>query len=61
MKLIVSLAALLALTGLAACDPDEQDRILYHEPGTYQGKTDTPLTQEQVRELRGRATLQGRQ
>lgn len=61
MKLAVVFTALVSLAALAACDPDEQDRVLYHEPGTYQGKVDTPLSQEQVRELRGRATLQGRQ
>ncbi|MFC4351560.1 hypothetical protein ACFOW6_08410 [Fodinicurvata halophila] len=60
MKLLTLPAAFLALSVLSACDPDEQDRILYHEPGTYQGKSDSELSQEQVRELQSRVELQGR-
>ena len=51
---VVSLAFL-----LGACDESEQDRILLYKKGTYLGKPDAPLTEEQVDELRQRATLQG--
>ncbi len=44
---------------LGACDESEQGRILRHEKGTYLGKPDTPLTDEQVEKLRQRANLQG--
>lgn len=48
-------AVVLLLTG---CDEAEQDRTLYYQQGEYQGKADTPLTPEQLDELRGRARLQ---
>lgn len=61
MKQLALLAAVLALPVLSACDPDEQNRILYHEAGTYKGNSDSELSQEQVRELQSRLSLQGRQ
>ncbi len=53
-------AAVVALVILlGACDESEQGRILRYEKGTYLGKPDTPLTDEQVEKLRQRANLQG--
>jgi hypothetical protein len=43
---------------LAACDQNEQGRILTYKKGTYLGEPDTPLTEEQVNELRHRAAQQ---
>ena len=51
-------ALLIAGMALAACDQDEQGRILSYEKGTYLGEPDTPLTEEQVNELRHRAAHQ---
>lgn len=50
-------AAVLMLAGvtLSGCDPEEQDRVLSFEKGSYQGKPDTPLSQEATEELRYRA------
>ena len=44
---------------LAACDADEQGRVLRYEKGTYLGQSDTPLSDAQRQELRSRASLQG--
>lgn len=43
---------------LQACREDEQDRLLFHEPGTYLGQPDQTLDAEQVEALRQRATRQ---
>ena len=56
---LVALSLSLAGLSLAACDEDEQGRIMRYEKGTYLGAPDTPLTPEQIDELRHRATLQG--
>ena len=50
--------ALAAMSLLTACDEQEQDRILRYEKGTYLGKPDTPLTEEQIEDLRLRARRQ---
>jgi hypothetical protein len=56
---VLTLAALLgAGSVLAACDQEEQGRILTYEKGTYLGEPDTKLTDEQVNELRHRAMRQ---
>ncbi len=56
---ILTLAALfLAGLTLTGCDQSEQGRILSYEKGTYLGEPDTPLTEEQVNELRHRAMQQ---
>ncbi len=44
---------------LAACDTEEQGRVLRYEKGTYLGQPDTPLSDAQRQELRSRASLQG--
>lgn len=51
-------ALLAAGIGLAACDEDEQGRILRYEKGKYLGPTEEPLTNEQLDELRQRVRLQ---
>jgi hypothetical protein len=56
---VSTLAALLiASMALGACDPDEQGRKWSYEKGTYLGEPDTPLTTDQVEELRHRAKQQ---
>jgi hypothetical protein len=56
---VLTLAALLvAGLVLAACDQEEQGRILTYEKGNYLGEPDTALTDEQVNELRHRAMRQ---
>ncbi len=56
---VMTLTALLvAGLALGACDQNEQGRILSYEKGTYLGKPDTALTEEQVDELRHRARQQ---
>ncbi|HLS69411.1 MAG TPA: hypothetical protein VK035_08705 [Kiloniellales bacterium] len=44
--------------GLVACDPEEQDRILQYEKGTYLGQPDEELSPDTVDRLRNRARLQ---
>ena len=55
----IALAAALVLSlSLSACDPNEQDRVMRYEKGTYLGEPDTPLSAEARDELRSRARLQ---
>ena len=54
LQITIVAAALL----LGACDESEQGRILRYEKGTYLGQADTPLSDEKVKELRRRVTLQ---
>lgn len=51
---------LLGATALAAtaCKESEQDRVLIHEKGVYQGEADTPLKEETLDDLRQRARNQ---
>ncbi len=56
-RLALSLAALSILV-LGACREEEQDRILMQQKGVYQGQADQPLSEEQLRELRFRASQQ---
>jgi len=46
-------------TALSACQQDEQDRVLYHEPGVYQGASDEGLSESTVEQLQRRARNQG--
>ena len=59
-KTPVSTLAALLIAGMAlgACDPDEQGRKWRYEKGTYLGEPHTPLTEEQLQELRHRARQQ---
>ena len=56
---LITFALLLAagLT-LAACDPNEQDRVRNYEPGVYKGQADTQLTEQQREALRRRMSGQ---
>ena len=56
-RLVLALATLSALA-VGACREEEQDRILIQQKGVYQGQADEPLTEEQLRELRFRASQQ---
>ena len=57
-KTIGVLGALGALLLAQGCREEEQDQILIHEKGVYQGQQDQPLDPEQVQELRSRASGQ---
>ena len=56
-RMILALGLVSSLA-LGACREEEQDRILIQQKGVYQGQSDTPLTEEQLRELRFRANQQ---
>jgi hypothetical protein len=51
------LSVFLALS-ISACREAEQDRIKLYEKGVYLGKTDTPLLEEQKRNLANRTNKQ---
>ena len=59
---IRSSVALIAIVGVAllvgSCRESEQGRILFYEKGTYLGKREAPLTDDQAETLRQRATRQ---
>lgn len=58
LKELPSAAVFLALAVfLSGCRVDEQDRQVSLEKGIYQGQKDTPLSEEQRRELRERSLL----
>lgn len=48
------IAALLGTVLLAGCREEEQGRVLSFEPGVYQGKPDTPLSDDVLERLRER-------
>lgn len=52
-------AAILAAAGLSGCKDDDGGRVLLYKPGTYLGRPDAGLSEEQRRALRDRAALQG--
>ena len=43
---------------VAACEEDEQNRVLVYDKGTYLGAEDSPLPEATVRELQSRAREQ---
>ena len=49
-------AALVLLVGvlLAGCREEEQDRVVFFEPGDYRGPSDEPLDAETVKALEQR-------
>lgn len=57
-KLIPVIAGAGLVLALAACDQSEQGRVLRYEKGTYLGKADSKLSDEQRDELRSRAMMQ---
>jgi len=55
LKFYKSLLIIIFLVGLlflSSCRDDEQDRVLNYEKGTYLGKKDTALTDQQIAKLR---------
>ena len=56
-RLVLALGLIAALS-VGACREEEQNRILIQQKGVYQGQADTPLTEQQLRELRFRANQQ---
>ena len=54
--LILAIAAV--AVGTSACREEEQGRPLNYDKGTYLGKSDTSLNNEQLRELTSRSRLQ---
>jgi hypothetical protein len=51
-------AVLIAMAAVSGCRKEEQNRPLAYEKGTYLGKPDQKLTEEQRQELRARARNQ---
>jgi hypothetical protein len=52
VKKSLTIAALIAMAaGLGACAEEEQNRVLQYKKGTYLGKTDQKLSQDQLLEL----------
>ena len=46
------------LLAAAGCKEAEQNRVLFHEPGVYQGQDDAEIGDETYQKLRERARLQ---
>jgi hypothetical protein len=46
------------LLAAAGCKEAEQNRVLFHEPGVYQGAEDAEISDETYQELRQRARRQ---
>ena len=44
-------AVVLLSAGLTACAEEEQNRVLSYEKGTYLGKVDQKLSEDQLRKL----------
>lgn len=63
MRSVRTFAAVTAITAvgllLAACDPEEQGRVLRYDKGTYLGQPDEEISQEVRDALRERARRQG--
>ena len=52
IRKILILFSLVGLSsGLVACAEEEQNRLLSYEKGTYLGKADQQLSEEQLRQL----------
>jgi hypothetical protein len=51
-------ALILLSAGLTACAEEEQNRVLSYEKGTYLGKTDQKLSNDQLRKLVNRSNGQ---
>lgn len=52
---LFGLSSLLLVQG---CREEEQDQILIHEKGVYQGQQEAPLGPDRLQELRSRASIQ---
>ena len=51
-------AVVLLSAGLTGCAEEEQDRVLSYEKGTYLGKVDQKLSEDQLRKLAVRSNGQ---
>ncbi len=56
-RMVLVFGLMLSLA-VGACREEEQDRILIQQKGVYQGQADSPLSEEQLRELRFRTSQQ---
>jgi len=57
-KFLVLFALTAVATGLSACAEEEQNRVLSYKKGTYLGKTDQRLSEDQLRTLINRSNAQ---
>ena len=57
-KFLILFALTAVAAGLTACAEEEQDRVLSYKKGTYLGKTDQQLSEEQLRTLIIRSNAQ---
>jgi hypothetical protein len=52
VKKSLTIAVLIGMAaGFGACAEEEQNRVLQYKKGTYLGKTDQKLSQDQLQEL----------
>ena len=57
-KFFILFALTAVATGLSACAEEEQNRVLSYKKGTYLGKADQQLTEDQLRTLIYRSNAQ---
>ena len=57
-KFLFLLALTAVVTGLSSCAEEEQNRVLSYKKGTYLGKTDQQLSEDQLRTLINRSNAQ---
>ncbi|HAE09492.1 MAG TPA: hypothetical protein DCG26_04995 [Alphaproteobacteria bacterium] len=57
-KFFILFALTVVATGLSACAEEEQNRVLSYKKGTYLGKADQQLTEDQLRTLINRSNAQ---
>ena len=57
-KILVLFALTAVAAGLSACAEEEQNRVLSYQKGTYLGKTDQQLSEDQLRQLMFRSNNQ---
>jgi hypothetical protein len=57
-KFFILFALIVVATGLSACAEEEQNRVLSYKKGTYLGKADQQLTEDQLRTLINRSNAQ---
>lgn len=57
-KFFILFALTAVATGVSACAEEEQNRVLSYKKGTYLGKADQQLTEDQLRTLINRSNAQ---
>jgi len=57
-KFFILFALTVVAIGLSACAEEEQNRVLSYKKGTYLGKADQQLTEDQLRTLINRSNAQ---